>query len=387
MEIGEGICVPVNESVAERKDWKLRAEVIEVTFKGGIKTSRNQSTIAPPHWKKGEDVSDDWADAKKMNLPEKSGYSKLAAAYLIDGASGASQDLEVKVHVLDSENVSGQGELVGSLENLEFTGQCPLSAGEHVVQAKIKKLPDSVQWVKGAISWGLQAPDPGITIVLGPTPVELFFLLATPIQPFQTTGVWAEALRFVCARAGVVGMKTPREVTARVATYCHTSHGLTYDTLQGAPRYWNANAASFALKNYLLRHHTRCNCYDQASAVQVLAGAVGVVTQWTFLDPFGYIQPANLIGVGMCNNPFFESNGSDRMIQPHHANRTAFGNHAFCDLAGKMVDACAGPHTATETAQEYINASIDPDPVLYPPPNRFGQTADLKVFAAVTSVS
>jgi hypothetical protein len=97
----------------------------------------------------------------------------------------------------------------------------------------------------------------------------------------------------------------------------------------------------------------------------VLAGAVGTLLEWRFLRPFGFIQGTNLIGVGLCNNPFFEANQSDRFTQPHDPKRTHFGNHAFCRLGSQGLDACAGPHTGTETEAEYVKASIDSDPVVY----------------------
>lgn len=363
MEIGEGGSVALGGS-AEQKPWKLRAEVLEVTFKNGIKVSRDGSTVPLPHWKQGEDVSDTWADAKHMGLPEEASYSKRAAALPIRGAPGATQDVEVKLHIIESENVSGQGKLKGTLANLEITGDSPLGAGEHMVSARVAELPDEIQWVRGGLEWSLTASSPELTIAVGSTPVEVFFVLDKPIKPFEAKGVWAETLRFLCSKAGVVGTKTGAKVADQVARYCHTRHGLHYDTEKGAANYGEPED-HFELKNYMIRKYPRCNCYDQASAVQVLSGALGVQLDWRFLKPFGFIKPTNLIGVGLCNNPFYEANNSDRFTQPHDPKRTSFGNHAFCRLGTQALEACAGPHTGTETEKEYVEASIDTDPVVY----------------------
>jgi hypothetical protein len=253
MEIGEGVNVALGAS-AELKPWKLRAEILEVTFKNGIDVSRDGSTVPLPHWKKGVDVSDEWADAKRMGLPEKSSYSKRAAALLISGAPGATQDVEVKLHILESENVSGQGKLKGTLGSLEISGESPLGAGEHVISVRLQELPEEIQWVRGNMEWSLAASAPEVTISAGSTPVEVFFILGKPSKPFQKGGVWAEALRFLCAKAGVVGAKTDARVAEQVTRYCHTSHGLRYDTKQGAPAYGDVGGY-FELKNYLFREY------------------------------------------------------------------------------------------------------------------------------------
>jgi hypothetical protein len=58
-------------------------------------------------------------------------------------------------------------------------------------------------------------------------------------------------------------------------------------------------------------------------------------------------------------------NHSSQVIGIDDRRRTAFGNHAFCAFAGKVVDACAGPHTGGESFEEYIDASIDTKTKLY----------------------
>ena len=385
MEVGEPVNVPVAAS-AELKEWKLRAEILEVSFKGPIKVSRGKALISAPHWKKGEDVKDVWKDAKKMGLPQEAGYSKKAAAMLIEGAAGAVKDVEVKVKVLESENVSGEGELLGRLGDLEITAKLPLGAGEHTVKAQLKKLPEKIAWYRGGIEWGVSFADPGGTIGLGGTDVEVFFIPAVPVIPF-TPHVWAEALRFLCNRIGVVGLKTPKEVCEKITRYCHTGHGLEYDTLRGAYHYGDPNAREFQLNDYMKGEDPECCCYDQASAVQVFAAALGVNSEWLFMPIFGFIHTTNLVGVGACNNPFYRSNGSDKVVLALDRKRTPFGNHAFVGMSSQILDACAGPHVGTETLKEYIDNTIDPNPALYPMiGDRPGMVSDKEVFTPVTSL-
>ncbi|QRK07178.1 hypothetical protein JQX13_45220 [Archangium violaceum] len=386
MEIGEAVNVPVAAS-AELKEWKLRAEILEVTFKGTIKVSRGKTLISPPHWKKGEDVNDVWADAKKMGLPQEAAYSKKAAAMLIHEADGATKDVEVKIKVIEAENVSGEGELLGCLGDMEITAKLPLGVGEHVVKAQIKTLPYRIAWYRGSIEWRVSFADPGGSIVLGGSDVEVFFLPAVPIIPFKTE-VWVEVLRFLCNRMGVVGLKTPGEVLEKITRYCHTGHGLEYDTLEGKYHYGDPDAREFRLNGYMKGEDPECCCYDQASAVQVFAAALGVSTEWLFMEPFGYIHTTNLIGVGACNNPFYRSNGTDKIVMPLHPKRTSFGNHAFVRMAGKILDACAGPHVGMEKTREYLDNTIDYDPKRYPYPNweRAGTVDDISIFPPVMSL-
>ncbi|NMO14614.1 hypothetical protein HPC49_03820 [Pyxidicoccus fallax] len=271
--------------------------------------------------------------------------------------------------------------------DLEITAKLPLGPGEHVVQAQFETLPNKIAWYRGSIEWRVSFADPGASIALGGSEVEVFFLPAAPIIPFADA-VWAEALRFLCNRVGVVGLRTRAEIIEKITRYCHTGHGLEYDTKEGAPRYGRMRARQFRLNSYMKGEDPECCCYDQASAVQVFAAALGVSTEWLYMEPYGFIHTTNLVGVGACNNPFYRDTGSDKVVMRYDPKRTSFSNHAFCRMDGKILDACAGPHTGTETTQEYIDNSIDPDPKLYPYPNweRAGLESDIFIYPPVTTL-
>jgi hypothetical protein len=361
MEIGEPVSVALTATTS-MKAWKFQAEILEVTFKNSLKVSRKKKLISGPHWTKGEDVRDVWKEAKKIGLPDDSGYSKRAAALLVQGAQGATHEVEVKIQITESENITGQGDLTGRLGQLEVTGKCPTGIGQHVITARIKQLPEEILWLRGSIDWTFDVPAPGMAIALGGTAVELFFLLApSPLNPFKAKGVWIEALRFLCGKVGVAGLKTDAAVAGKVTQYCHGNHRLRYDTKEGAPRYWDASSGEFALNKYMARGIARCNCYDQASAVQVLSAAVGTRLDWVYMDPYGFIQSTMLVGVGLCNNPFYTnpSFSKERNTRPDDPRRSPFGNHAFCHRDRMVLDACAGPHDGAELLQQYVGAAID----------------------------
>lgn len=384
MQIGEAIAAVLAWLTGSGPSTtELDAELQEVTFDASKKTCLGGSEVRGPHWKAGEDPTHAWrSQARGMGLPA-GPYSKKPAVYLVKGASGAKHTVELKVKVTKSEGVSGNGTLVGKLGALEIKGSCPVSAGDHTVSATISNPPDELAVHRGNVIWELQAS--GKTVPLGTSLVELYFVLDAPTATYRRKGVWAEVLRFLFGRVRVSG-DDQDAIAARVTRYCHGSHRLRYDTRRGAPAYFDAGGFTVRIGDYLRRSHPRANCYDQASAVQAFCGAVGITQSWLFLNPFGYINPANLLGVGMCNNPFFDGNGSQPVVADLSPQRTAFGNHAFVGHSSKILDACAGPHTGNEDAAAYVKASIDDNPALYGPGQRPGTAGDIQNFGPIQAV-
>ena len=358
------------------------AKIKSVTFVSPVKICREKKTVKKPHWEKGTNVND-------------GSGSKRAAAYLIKGKS--SHNVTVEIKVTKSKNCSGPAKLKGILSErrgkgkLEIDGNCPVSVGTHKVSAKIKNPSDCIQWFRGDMVWGLSVSGCK-TVTLETTRAELFFILDTPISVYQSDkGDWVEALRFVCEKAGVEDVKKKIDAAAKIDIYCHGGHGLKYDTTRGASKYNVSHAGGkFHLDDFLNKKYGRCNCYDMAAAISSLSGAVGIKLKWLFLRPFGFLKKADLIGIGQCNNPFFASNGSAKIIAANDTKRTPFGNHAFCELVSKVHDACAGPHKGIETQAQYIDASIEKvtDTTLYSLYSGFrpGKTSDIAVKTGVTKV-
>ncbi len=118
-----------------------------------------------------------------------------------------------------------------------------------------------------------------------------------------------------------------------------------------------------ALTNYINKSNGNIvNCYDQASAVYSLGKLLGIGIEYRFMNPFGYINTTNLVGVGNCNNPFYPLSTSGLKIAGSDATspvRTGFGNHAFTKFSGNIYDACAGPQTGSQTEATYVNNVID----------------------------
>ena len=128
MQIGEPICVaPV---AAPPADVEFAAQLVSVRFKTPVKTSHTKAEIVGPHWELGkqDEIEDDWGEqAKRMRLPFELYYSRRAAVYLVKGA-GKSWEVEVKVKVTKSKNVSGTANLAGRLRGLTIEGTRPTAA-------------------------------------------------------------------------------------------------------------------------------------------------------------------------------------------------------------------------------------------------------------------
>jgi hypothetical protein len=387
VQVGEPVAVvPVAEPPP---DSEFAGEVLSVTFKSGIKVSYLRKPIAGPHWEKGSEgaIVDLWSRlAKVLNLPLVP-YSKRAVVYLAAGLDG-SYDVEVKLKITKSKNVGGEARLTGTLCGTSIEGTCPSSLGEHTVSARITNPPDELRACRGRITWRLDVDATPIGANLGSTFAEIYFILGRPGFRYRM-GVWVEVLRLLFGRVGVAG-NDPNAVIAAITAYCHGGHGLKYETDKGAAQFGVGHRGGvFSLGSYLDKLPDRCNCYDQAAAVQSFASAVGVASVWQFLKPFGFIRPTDLVGVGLCNNPFFGKNESLKLVAPDSDRRTGFGNHAFAvTLDWKTVDACAKPHLATETVPEYLSDSIDDTPSLYRYYRSFrpGQPTDVRPKLGVVAV-
>ncbi|MCJ7821087.1 MAG: hypothetical protein MUP53_07775, partial [Bacteroidales bacterium] len=196
-----------NEEPSEKKKClltkkELIPKIIEIEFTSAIKVCRSKKVISVPHWETGKKY-DDQTDSKIAST------SKKAAVYKVKTGSDKDRKAQVKIKIEKAENVSGQGDLSGKLDSLEFEGKCPLSVGTHTVTVQIKDPPDSIKWFKGDITWNLKATDMDSPCPLESTRAEIFFVLDTPLDKIYQSkiGVWAEALRFLCQKASIQGEK------------------------------------------------------------------------------------------------------------------------------------------------------------------------------------
>lgn len=386
------------------------AEIVSLTWKQGgaasiraarvtIGATNTVATIPTPHWEDGATIEEeDSPDNYHFNTG-----SRRAGVVLVKAVGRDDAELEVVINVRRSVGITAAsgtlktrlGKMIRSSatasDYLTLEGNCPTAVGTHTITIKTTNLPETVEAYEDNCTWqmtiGSAAPinlkKAGAT-ENQKTRLEVYAILATP-PAFYTQGVWIEALRFLFKDAKVFGNKTIGTIAEKVTKHLHTTHGMTYDTARGGANFLgggNFNSLSFYLFRYLKKEGyitpsapNQVNCYDQASAAQVFCGTLGIETQWIFMDPFGYINTIDLVGIGNCNNPFFGTNRTRAVIaagSADYGSRTAFGNHAFARIGGNatittgnkktdhILDPCA-LYPGNGVLMAYARVSIDQD--------------------------
>ena len=377
MEMGEGASVA---AVKVDPDKYLKATLIEISFNDTYKSCRSLGVITAPHWPAGK--------------PD--GYNKSKKAVVLQLGKGKSHTAKVKLK-MDSKGLSGTGKLTGKIGKLVFEGEVPLSSGPHEVTVTLKEAPEMLYWARGSMSWEVNADTHAA--LAGNTRVELFFVFDDPVNRkfFKSKGVWIEALRFIFKNAKLDGAKEINEGMSRVTQGCFGLKANHYEIMEGASKFGGATR-TFKLAKYMkpaLRQDEPkddfVNCYDQAYAMIVFAGALGLNVGGLFLEPFGFLKQTQLVGRGTCNNPFpttkYETevrNYNDQrlvmgilgkkvdakppkledflLVDAKDPDRVGFGNHMFCEYraAGSNIyDACAGPALGTHDRAGYMANSVD----------------------------
>ena len=359
-EIAESVSVDVAKEDPEKY---LNVKILEVDFTDSFKTANAKKEVVAPHW-----------PAKTYQ----SKYSEKPAVLAINKKSKV--DIKVKV---DSKGVSGDGVLRGSFKGYIFEGKLPLSSGEKTVTVELKKAPDSLTWLEGLIVWGAEGG--GLLAAAGTTRVEVFFVFSDPAKMkfFSKDGVWAEALRFLFKNGSVHRVETEEEALKKVTKCCFSIKHHQYDIDAGSTSFGGLSG-SFDLSVYMSPKNSDVNCHDQAYAVVVFSGALGLDVDGLFMQPFGYLSLTQLVGRGICNNPFparklkseltrlsSTKEGKRRMKfkppKPEHylvvadddPDRSAFRNHSYCEYKSKIFDACAGPAVGHGDRIKYVKTNVD----------------------------
>lgn len=238
----------------------------------------------------------------------------------------------------------------------------------------------------GDVRWTLQADGGGPMVPVASTRLELTWIYQDPAPLFDGHSR-IKVLRHVFAEVDTAA--PPAAVVADVASLCYFGFNKVYDVVNGASFYGcNPHGGVFELNDYLVDHPQAqpVNCYDQAGVVQTLLGSLGVPNTWQFMSPFGYLNNTYLIGVGLCNNPFYMANETPPVIGPNNPARSAFSSHAFVSCGPAVIDSCTGPHDGTVTLSGYLEHAIDTRTTLATP-NNTGTAVNVLASAGVASVA
>ncbi|KIM27724.1 hypothetical protein M408DRAFT_310561 [Serendipita vermifera MAFF 305830] len=274
-----------------------------------------------------------------------------------------SQVSELEVSIYIDQNLVGipffLNANLGSDDRVLYTPEpCTCTtAGHNIIYVVIEP-----SWSSKSFPWGLAGDFAwGVTIV---STKQTILINSSRLEIYALTNVLPA---FFKNRIEVIFLrKLPKRMTGHPTSSQQPSKtsGYSYDTIGGKSHFGlEPKGGNFDVTKWTLstnRGH-RVNCYDQAASVQTGLGlAPGPSSMWHIMAPYGYIRSTNLIGVGQCNNPFYERKHTKPMIGNNDPNRTNFKNHAFVETSGHLIaDACAGPHLATQTLDAYVLASIE----------------------------
>ncbi|KAK4169724.1 hypothetical protein QBC43DRAFT_198001, partial [Cladorrhinum sp. PSN259] len=220
-------------------------------------------------------------------------------------------------------------------------------------------IPNNLPWgFAGDVTWTWAIP--GHDSIVQVTRLELYSLCDT-LPAFFHGVVSVQFLRKMVLPARLT---TGQTWTDYVVNAAFSKFGYKYEISFGSPKFTNGYKGwSFDLRRWVkgVGRNNLINCYDQAAIVEVALGlGPPLKTEWMYMWPYGFIKSTYLVGYPetKCNNPIAET--PDRLFLKNNNDptRKPFGNHAFVRVDGKIADACAGPHTGTETLEEYIANAI-----------------------------
>lgn len=256
--------------------------------------------------------------------------------------------------------------------------EVPRGGGEATVEIALQD-PDSLPQWPGLmeISWTATAAS-GETAEAS-TPLEIYLFLSDPWEHSPAgvpLGLLRELARSEIPAGKNAGPFALRDLPTAKAVQMVADKNIPYDTYSGRPAFtslyppmglvyfdfaaWEAAGPS-----------EYCNCYDTAACVWYycklgIGGPAALDSFFTFIKPFGYLKKTELIGRGVCNNPFYgNANYSDQPVcAVDDPRRSGFSNHSYVlyrvsDVRTQVMDACVGPHYGNETWVAYTDDSMD----------------------------
>jgi hypothetical protein len=341
-------------------ETKGTVNILSITIDSQITPSLNENPIQLPNWPAGAD-RDGWEGSERPGVFQLAGEDKKNQSTLL-------VELEV-----NAPGAFDKATLTGKLGLAAFKGTVNGNInGKQTVTVTIDVEPTQFHWLWGGMEWTLSSGENPVPVSLDPssTWLEMFWIYGYPGKMF-TRGVWIEALRLLAGQLNF-DIQTKDQVTQRVVNFVHSCTLLKYDIFDAVPSFEDIFISEvFNLSAYIDRRFPSCNCYDQAGAVEILLGALGIEAKYRYMEPYGYLNPTLLVGRGRTNNPFFMGKGASAELLPQNdKRRTNFGNHAFCLMetqvesqsgqSGQVIlDATVGPHLGGQTPEEYLKSSID----------------------------
>lgn len=183
-----------------------------------------------------------------------------------------------------------------------------------------------------------------------PTRHRIYVVLDEPPDPWSQTVPqiypWTTALDYAIVDANTNGINDPKEAAALIVKHVN-GEPLQYDIFWGSPAYFSGGfpGGVFDIDEWLdgFTNGPIVNCYDCAAAVTTFSNVLGCHLSYQFHDNYGCLPSLFPIGRSLCNNPFYGSRAAPYnvpLVGVDDAQRSYFGNHAYCKQSGNNYDAC-----------------------------------------------
>ncbi|MCP5050906.1 MAG: hypothetical protein GY940_27320 [bacterium] len=350
------------------------AGIRSVTVISEVTPSLEQTPVPLPNWNQGT-----------VDLSDGDGSTRPGVFLIPHGGERPSGKLRVEI-ALPRGKTFEKAQLTGQLSAITFTGffQPDTDAIETVYTLELTATDEPSHFIqhRGQMSWTLTIDGKPFPVKPDGLPMELYWIYDYPGRMFKK-GVWIEVLR-VLATWITPELTCIRELVQRITLYCHLHSGLMYDCKYFSSYYTGRPWGVWLnLKGAMAEAFPLCNCYDQASLLQVALGALGIDVTYIYMRPFGFINTSSLVGRGACNNPGFldcpeptplEELEIRKFLYTDSKEREGFGNHAFCLIQHPegtpqtgVLDATVGPRLGNLSQAVYVTRGIDSNTSLYDP--------------------
>ncbi|KAL5522283.1 hypothetical protein ACEPAF_2140 [Sanghuangporus sanghuang] len=242
----------------------------------------------------------------------------------------------------------------------------------------------SVQW-----AMELRVPQNGVDCIQpNESRLELYWI-SKQLHRALSSGIPISLLRHIVPSEASGSSPSPAQLSTRnsqwnilVTRDVFGNCSKEYDVNTGAPHFGLfTQGGNFDYSLYSLHDDTGAfgslfrtvNCYDQAAMLELFLSIGPSSSSWLLQQPFGFIKQTYLVGIPYpCNNPFYGTDTSRRMVNINDPGRSWFDNHVYNGYSKPFdrnddgtYDACGGPHEGEENAQEFLDSSIDTDTTLY----------------------
>ena len=220
---------------------------------------------------------------------------------------------------------------------------------------------ETLAWVASRINGETKAAAQPVT---NSGPHRVYVILGDPVSPWSNApgnaqNAWTNALEFIVPV--VEGLSNARGVLTVTTQHLFSGMGFEYNLATGGPCYSGLDDGLFAnpyfmLTDYMQKKSLLVNCVDQSGGIVTIGRLLGVpgITALSAI-PFGYINPVNLIGIGMCNNPIY---GGPIICHPDDLSREKFISHTFVQHNDLVFDATIGP-TLGESQVIFLHDVVD----------------------------